>query len=64
MLFFLQLHALITICLTKKICNMKTYTIIYVPFGREDKEWIDVQANSKEEAMNNFKGGMIIQVRE
>lgn len=43
---------------------MKTYTIIYLPFGREDKEWVDVQANSKEEAMNNFRGGMIIQVRE
>jgi hypothetical protein len=43
---------------------MKTFRIIYLPHGREDKEWIDVQANSKKEAMNNFKGGMIIQVRE
>ena len=43
---------------------MKTFRVIYLPHGREDKEWIDVQANSKEEAMNNFKGGLIIQVRE
>ena len=41
---------------------MKTFTIIYVPFGREDKEWIEVQANSREEAINNFRGGMIIRV--
>ena len=43
---------------------MKTFRIIYLPFGREDKEWIDVEAESKEAAMNNFKAGMIIQIRE
>ena len=43
---------------------MKTFRVIYLPHGREDKEWIDVQTNSKEEAINNFKGGMIIQIRE
>lgn len=42
---------------------MKTYRIIYLPHGREDKEWIDVEANSEEEAMSNFKAGMIIQIR-
>jgi len=43
---------------------MKTYTVIYLPYGKEDKEWMDVQANSKEEAINNFKAGVIIQIRE
>lgn len=43
---------------------MKTFRIIYLPHGREDKEWVDVEANSKEEAINNFKAGMIIQIRE
>jgi hypothetical protein len=42
---------------------MKTFTIMYLPHGKEAKEWIDVEANSKEEAMSNFKGGMIIQIR-
>ena len=43
---------------------MKTFRIIYLPFGREDKEWVDVEAESKESAMSNFKAGMIIQIRE
>jgi hypothetical protein len=42
---------------------MKQFTIIYLPYGKEDKEWINVEANTKEEAMNNFKGGIIIQIR-
>jgi len=43
---------------------MKTYTVIYLPYGKEDKEWMDVQANSKDEVINNFKAGIIIQIRE
>lgn len=43
---------------------MKTFRIIYLPHGREDKEWIDVQAASIQEAKNNFKGGLILNVRE
>jgi hypothetical protein len=43
---------------------MKTFRIIYLPHGREDKEWIDVQATSIQDAMNNFKGGPILDVRE
>lgn len=43
---------------------MKTFRIIYLPHGREDKEWIDVEAVSEEAAMSNFKAGMIIQIRE
>jgi hypothetical protein len=26
---------------------MKTFTIMYLPHGKEAKEWIDVEANSK-----------------
>lgn len=43
---------------------MKTFRITYLPHGREDKEWIDVQANSKQEAMDNFKGGPLLAIRE
>ena len=43
---------------------MKTFRVIYLPHGREDKEWMDVEAESKEAAMSNFKAGMIIQIRE
>lgn len=42
---------------------MKTFRIIYLPHGREDKEWIDVEAKSKEEAMTQFKGGIILSIR-
>ena len=41
---------------------MQTFTIIYLPFGREDKEWIEVEAISKEAAINNFRGGLILRV--
>jgi hypothetical protein len=42
---------------------MATFRIIYLPHGREDKEWIDVDANSKEEALAQFKGGPILSIR-
>ena len=41
---------------------MKQFTIIYIPFGREDKEWITIEGNSQEEVMYNFKGGTIISI--
>ena len=43
---------------------MKTYTVIYLPHGREDKEWINVQANSPQEILKTFKGGPIIDIKE
>ena len=30
---------------------MKTFRVIYLPHGREDKEWMDVEAVSKEAAI-------------
>ncbi len=52
----------ITVYLTKKNYNMKTFRVIYLPHGREDKEWIDVEAVSKEAAINNFRSGIILRV--
>jgi hypothetical protein len=43
---------------------MKTYRVIYLPHGREDKEWIDVEAVSIKELKESFKGGPIIDIRE
>lgn len=43
---------------------MKTYKVIYLPYGREDKEWIDVQASSREELAANFTAGLIIKIEE
>jgi len=43
---------------------MKKFRVIYLPFGREDKEWMYVNATSKEEAMKNFIAGSIIRIEE
>jgi hypothetical protein len=43
---------------------MKTYRVIYLPHGREDKEWMDVQASNPEEILKTFKSGVIIDIRE
>jgi hypothetical protein len=43
---------------------MKTYRIIYLPIGKQDKEWINIKANSIEEANNSFKLGIIININE
>lgn len=43
---------------------MKLFKVIFIPFGREDKEWMHVRANSKEEAMKNFIAGSIIRIEE
>lgn len=43
---------------------MKTYMVIYLPHGKEDKEWINVEANSPQEILKTFKGGPIINIKE
>jgi hypothetical protein len=43
---------------------MKTFRVIYLPHGREDKEWIDVQGTDKNEVMRNFTYGLLIEIRE
>jgi hypothetical protein len=43
---------------------MKTFRVIYLPYGREDKEWIDVTANTEQEAINNFNYGVLLSIRE
>lgn len=42
---------------------MKTYRVIYLPHGREDKEWMDVQATSIKEVQQKFVAGPIIDIR-
>jgi len=43
---------------------MKKFRVVFLPHGREDKEWMDVDAISAEEAQTNFKAGLVISVRE
>lgn len=43
---------------------MKLFRVIFIPYGREDKEWMHVRATSKEEAMKNFIAGSIIRIEE
>jgi hypothetical protein len=43
---------------------MKTFIVTYVPHGREDKEWIAVEAVSKEKAVKDFIAGTLIDIRE
>lgn len=43
---------------------MKQFTVTYLPFGREDKEWIKVEAESKKELKTNFNAGIIIKIEE
>ncbi|MDI3349641.1 hypothetical protein [Mycoplasmopsis arginini] len=50
--------------LTKNNKIMKTFRVVYLPHGREDKEWIDVQGTDKNEVMRNFTYGILIEIRE
>ena len=43
---------------------MKNFKVIYLPYGREDKEWMYVQATSAQEAAYNFKAGIVIRIEE
>jgi len=42
--------------------NMKQFTVTYLPYGREDKEWMSVNSNSKKDLINEFKSGIIINI--
>jgi hypothetical protein len=43
---------------------MKNYRVIYLPHGREDKEWLDVKAIDRPEIVKTFNAGIILDVRE
>ena len=45
-----------------KINKMKQFTVTYLPHGREDKEWMYVNSNSKKDLINNFRSGVIINI--
>lgn len=51
--------------ITKKAKNMNNYyNVTYVPHHKHDKEWIAAEASSKSQLQKDFKGGMIISIRE
>lgn len=52
------------VIITNTLNIMKTFRVIYLPHGREDKEWIDVQGTDKNEVMRNFTYGILIEIRE
>ena len=41
---------------------MKEYKVVFLPYGREDKEWMYVNAKSKKDLIKNFKSGIIIYI--
>lgn len=41
---------------------MNQYRVIYLPFGREDKEWIRVMAKSETDLILEFKAGTILNI--
>ena len=42
--------------------NMSKYTVTYLPFGKEDKEWIHVNAESELDLILAFKSGKILNI--
>ena len=43
---------------------MKYFIITFVPNGRQDKEWMVWEANSKDELKKFFNGGSLIDIEE
>jgi len=41
---------------------MSKYTVTYLPFGKEDKEWIYVNAESELDLILAFKSGKILNI--
>lgn len=41
---------------------MNKYTVIYLPWNREDKEWMIVNANSEYDLIMEFKVGTILKI--
>jgi hypothetical protein len=44
--------------------ELKVYCVVFVPHHRSSKEWVNVQAVSKAEAIKNFKGGLLLKIDE
>jgi hypothetical protein len=44
--------------------EMKKFRVIYLPYGKEDKEWMYVTATSKEEVTKDFISGIILHIEE
>ena len=43
---------------------MKYFRVTFIPHHREDKEWIMFQASSLDQLKKDFKGGLLIDVKE
>jgi hypothetical protein len=41
---------------------MKLYRVIYLPHGREDKEWMHFRANSEADVIKRFASGIILKI--
>ena len=49
----------------EKLFKMKKYRLIYVPIGKEDKEWVYIYAANKEAAIRKAdEYGVIIDLNE
>lgn len=43
---------------------MKRFRVVYLPHGKEDKEWTFVGAKSRESLHESFKMGTIISIED
>jgi hypothetical protein len=41
---------------------MKTYCVVYLPHHKEDKEWVNFEAESPKDVKERFKGGVIVSI--
>jgi len=42
--------------------KMKQFTVTYLPHGKEDKEWMYVNAKSYQDLVIDFKSGIILNI--
>lgn len=42
--------------------EMKLYRVIYLPHGREDKEWMHFRATSEADVIKRFASGIILRI--
>ena len=48
----------------EKLFKMKRYRLIYIPFGKEDREWMYVYASNEEAASRKSHDyGMVLEVK-
>ena len=50
--------------LKHKMKEMKKFRVIYLPHGREDKEWMYFTATSEADVIKRFASGIILRIEE